>query len=32
MVFYMAPASVLADWAKTDPELRKTRELEMLTD
>ncbi len=29
IVLYLAPASVLADWAKTDPEVRKAAEEKM---
>ena len=29
IAFYLAPASVLADWAKTDPEVRKVAEQKM---
>jgi hypothetical protein len=29
IAFYLAPASVLADWAKTDPEVRKAAEQKM---
>jgi hypothetical protein len=29
IVLYLAPASVLADWAKTDPEIRKATEQKM---
>ena len=29
LVLYLAPASVLADWAKTDPEKRKAAEDKM---
>jgi hypothetical protein len=29
LVLYLAPASVLADWAKTDPEVRKAAEQKM---
>lgn len=32
LVLYLAPASVLADWAKTDPETRKTAEEKMRGD
>jgi hypothetical protein len=29
IAFYLVPASVMADWAKTDPEIRKTEEQKM---
>jgi hypothetical protein len=29
MALYLAPATVLADWAKTDPEVRKAAEQKM---
>jgi hypothetical protein len=29
LVLYLAPAAVLADWAKTDPEIRKPAEQKM---
>jgi hypothetical protein len=29
MILYLAPASVLAEWAKTDPEVRKVAEQKM---
>lgn len=32
IVLYMAPAKVLEDWAKTDPEKRKTEEKKMQED
>ena len=32
LVLYLAPASVLADWAKTDPEKRKAAEDKMRGD
>lgn len=32
LVFYIAPGSVLAEWSRTDPEVRKAAELKMRTD
>jgi hypothetical protein len=32
LVLYLAPADVLADWAKTDPAVRKTAEEKMRAD
>jgi len=32
LVLYLAPAEVLADWAKTDPAVRKTAEEKMRAD
>jgi hypothetical protein len=29
IALYLVPASVMADWAKTDPEIRKTEEQKM---
>ena len=29
VALYLVPASVMADWAKTDPEIRKTEEQKM---